>query len=112
MNPCHWNVFTGDRLKKDGSRPAGLLATVRATFYGALMFGFLCALLAAAQPAQAQTESVVYTFLYGTGDGPNSSLLMSGNNLYGTTQWGGDPTSCPKSPLGGCGVAFEMTGAQ
>jgi uncharacterized repeat protein (TIGR03803 family) len=100
MNPCHRNALTdgrwkdarlkNDRLKKNSFRPAGLFATAVTTFHGALMSGFLCVLLiAATQPAQAQTESVVYDFLFGTGAGPNSTLLMAGDNLYGTTRGGG-----------------------
>lgn len=100
MSSCHSSASANDHLKKDGSRPAGLLAAAVTTFHSALMLGFLCALLAAAQRAQAQTESVVYTFLYGTGDGPNSTLLMAGDYLFGTTQYGG---------RWGRGVLFSVT---
>jgi uncharacterized repeat protein (TIGR03803 family) len=57
---------------------------------------------------------LLYSFTGKTDGGLVASPLILDDlgNLYGTTQWGGDPTSCPKSPLGGCGVAFEMTGAQ
>jgi uncharacterized repeat protein (TIGR03803 family) len=65
------------------------------------------AIVCTGAPAQAQTESVVYSFL-GESDGqyPVDSLALdSGGNLYGTTSSGGyDPC------LGiGCGAAWELS---
>lgn len=56
---------------------------------------------------------LLYSFT-GTTDGglvASGLILDSLGNLYGTTQWGGDPTHCTKSPLAGCGVVFEISGA-
>jgi len=90
MSSCHASASANDSLNNHGSTRRGLMARAVATFHIALIFGFVCALvLSAAQPLCAQTQSVVYEFLFGTGVGPNSTLLLAGNNLYGTTAGGG-----------------------
>jgi len=62
---------------------------------GALTLAVLSALLLiAARPAQAQNETVLYSFTGSPdGDGPMSSLTSYGGNLYGTTASGGTFTS-------------------
>jgi uncharacterized repeat protein (TIGR03803 family) len=55
----------------------------------------------------AQTETVLYSFTGASGDGigPAASLIMdSKGNLYGTTQFGGSSTNCPR----GCGTVFKL----
>jgi uncharacterized repeat protein (TIGR03803 family) len=56
---------------------------------------------------------LLYSFTGKTDGGLVASPLVldSSGNLYGTTMWGGDPTHCSKSPLAGCGVVFEISGA-
>jgi uncharacterized repeat protein (TIGR03803 family) len=59
--------------------------------------------------AQAQTETLLYSFGGFTGDGatPNSALIFdSAGNLYGTTQAGG--IGCPNQ---GCGTVFQLAPA-
>jgi uncharacterized repeat protein (TIGR03803 family) len=71
--------------KRGSTRPAA------ATMCGALTLAVLSALLLiAANPAQAQTEAVPYSFA-GNPDGanPESSLTYNGGNFYGTTVNGG-----------------------
>jgi len=78
-----------------------------------LMAGVLGLLIAAAQPAQAQTETVLYSFGSQSGDGllPQASLIMDKKgNLYGTTVVGGTGNSpaCNYPYAGGCGTAFKL----
>lgn len=72
--------------------------------FGALILSTVSALLIAARPAQAQTETVLYNFKGGSnGNGPiwNGNLVFdSKGNLYGTTNGGGN---CPS-----CGSVFKL----
>jgi uncharacterized repeat protein (TIGR03803 family) len=72
---------------------------------------FSALLLIALQPARAQTETVLHSFLGSTGDGQNpyyGTLIRDKNgNLYGTTLFGGSyGSSCGG---GGCGTVFKLT---
>ncbi|MGH9498787.1 MAG: choice-of-anchor tandem repeat GloVer-containing protein [Terriglobales bacterium] len=60
------------------------------------------------------TYKLLYNFTGKTDGGfPAAPLVMdSAGNFYGTTMWGGDPNHCQKSPVAGCGVAYEISGAQ
>lgn len=71
--------------------------TIRRAFMLAVLSALL---LIAARPAQAQTESVLYSFT-GSPDGanPESRLTFYGGNLYGTTYSGGL----------GFGTVFELS---
>lgn len=57
---------------------------------------------------------LLYSFTGATDGGLVAAPLVldSAGNLYGTTMRGGDPTHCQTGPLAGCGVAFEISGAQ
>src|SRR6202050_1859847 len=58
---------------------------------------------AAAQPAQAQTFTIVHAFASGTdGAVPNAIIRDAQGNLYGTTEFGGD-VSCGDDT---CGTVF------
>jgi len=70
---------------------------------GVLLLIVLAALvLIVAQPAQAQTETVLYNFTGGAdGSYPTSTLITdSAGNFYGTTTYGGEY---------GAGVVFELS---
>lgn len=58
--------------------------------------------------AQAQTETMLYSFVGGTdGSYPYGGLVAdSAGNLYGTTQFGGDLGFCKGV---GCGTIFELS---
>jgi uncharacterized repeat protein (TIGR03803 family) len=58
--------------------------------------------------AQAQTESVLYSFSGGTdGANPNGGLIAdSAGNLYGTAFAGGNLSACGGA---GCGVVFKLS---
>jgi len=62
--------------------------------------------LVIAQAAQAQTFSVIYTFMGGDdGASPNSALVAdAAGNLYGTTEMGGSS----KCFGNGCGTVFAV----
>lgn len=50
--------------------------------------------------------TVLYSFSGPDGEVPDSALVLDSNgNIYGSTEYGGDYTSCPD----GCGVVFELT---
>ncbi len=56
-------------------------------------------------------ESVLYTFTGGSDGGTPESALIIGPNtvLYGSTFWGGTPTSCPAAGYPqGCGTIFQL----
>jgi uncharacterized repeat protein (TIGR03803 family) len=61
-----------------------------------------------AQPAQAQTYSVLYTFTGGTdGGSPYSGVIFDDSgNLYGTTAGAGDVSAC--GAFHGCGVVYKL----
>jgi uncharacterized repeat protein (TIGR03803 family) len=75
-----------------------------------LLSALACAAIAfsLAVRAQAQTESVLYSFS-GAADGalPNGGLISDGaGNLYGTAFAGGDLSVCGG---GGCGVVYKLS---
>jgi hypothetical protein len=61
--------------------------------------------------AQAQTESVAFTFnTYVSGGGPLSGVIFdSAGNLYGTTTGGGQADGCNALGDAGCGLAYELS---
>jgi uncharacterized repeat protein (TIGR03803 family) len=73
-----------------------------AVLRGALTLAVLSALMMSApRPAQAQTETVLYSFTGGSDGGlPGSSLALHGGNLYGTTITGGPAEA---------GTVFELS---
>ena len=56
------------------------------------------------------TESILHDFGGATKDGgiPVDALLLSGNELYGTTEYGGSG-SCQETGFNGCGTVFEVS---
>jgi uncharacterized repeat protein (TIGR03803 family) len=75
-----------------------------------LLVATLGVLVIAVQVAQAQTESVLYSFCSqaNCADGfhPNDKLVMDAEgNLYGTTLLGGAYNLC----IGGCGTVFKLS---
>jgi uncharacterized repeat protein (TIGR03803 family) len=101
MHSAQTNSETKNRLNVSdvgpGFRPTKLAAAI---IRGAVTLAVLSALLIAARPAQAQTESVLYNFT-GTPDGANpyGGLTLNGGNFFGTTYAGG---------LYGFGTVYEL----
>jgi len=66
-----------------------------------------------AAPGGAWTESVIYSFTGGSGDGayPAGGLVLGPNGaLYGATAYGGSGSPCVRpSGTGGCGTVFQLT---
>jgi uncharacterized repeat protein (TIGR03803 family) len=80
------------------------------TSSGLILVLFSALFMMAARSAQAQSETVLYTFCasgFGCSDGasPNSPLTSDGKgNLYGATIIGGDA-----GQFCGCGTVFELS---
>jgi uncharacterized repeat protein (TIGR03803 family) len=110
-------AFTGGA---DGGQPYGGLALdSEGNLYGTTEYGgksSACGVLECGtvfkltQSSGNWTESVLYNFAGGANDGANpmAGLIFDQNgNLYGTTRYGVDLTTCTK----GCGVVFELSPA-
>lgn len=56
------------------------------------------------------TEKILYTFTGGTDGGTplDSVILDSARNLYGTSEYGGDPNCNPDDNITSCGTVFEL----
>jgi uncharacterized repeat protein (TIGR03803 family) len=71
------------------------------------------ALLVTGTRADAQTETVLYSFFYDYGnDGsyPSAGVIFdAAGNLYGTTSYGGSGSCASSSLVIGCGTVFELT---
>jgi uncharacterized repeat protein (TIGR03803 family) len=71
---------------------------------------FSVVLLGAGTRAAAQAEKVLYSFSgtnLGSGSDPAAGLIFdAAGNLYGTTEYGGDLSSCSGI---GCGTVFELS---
>jgi uncharacterized repeat protein (TIGR03803 family) len=104
------DIFAG--VRKFGSmKPSAISRSLDCAIFaawtrGALTMAVLCLLLIVGfQPAEAQTETVLYSFCARTGcpDGsnPRADLVMdTAGNLYGTTLYGG---------TSGVGTVFELS---
>jgi len=95
------------KKKGDGSTPLGGLTNIGNTLYGTTVVGGAkkqgCVFSVQLNGKKKATEAVVYSFAENANDGsePYSDLLVSGQNLYGTTLYGG--------ASGGYGTVFEVT---
>ena len=94
----------------DGANPAGgLIADGAANLYGTTPAGgtFGAGTVYMLPAVTGTTDIVLYNFTGGTDGGtPLSTLVMdSSGNLWGTTEHGGNVSSCTS----GCGVVFELT---
>lgn len=78
---------------------------------GFVSLAVLAAMLAIGPAVQAQTFTVLHTFTGGAdGANPQDGLTIDqAGNLYGVTEYGGQPSSCPSDTHPpGCGVVFKM----
>ena len=95
------------KKKGDGSGPLGGLTNIGDILYGTTPIGGAkkqgCVFSVQLNGKKKATEAVVYSFAENANDGsePYSDLLVSGQNLYGTTLYGG--------ASGGYGIVFEVT---
>jgi uncharacterized repeat protein (TIGR03803 family) len=102
--------FTGGN---DGSGPGGNLIRDKAgNIYGTTFGGGANGAGVIFKLTKSGTESVLYAFTGGSdGDEPMGIIADGADNLYGTTEYGGDPTNCPGADHvpAGCGVVFKLT---
>jgi uncharacterized repeat protein (TIGR03803 family) len=85
--------------------------TRKASRISFITFAIAAITLGLAMRAQAQTESVLYSFPGNwIGGLPESGVVLdSSGNLYGTTWWGGaNPTQCDQSE-GMCGTVYKLS---
>jgi uncharacterized repeat protein (TIGR03803 family) len=110
------HTFTGGA---DGGTPlAGLIRDAAGNLYGTAIYGGdtsdTCPVTSNGcgvvfKLAPSGEETVLHTFTGGTdGWDPYAGLVMdAAGNLYGTTVYGGNTSSCPIGRWG-CGVVFEL----
>lgn len=112
-------AFTG---LSDGAGPEGSLVFHNGNLYGATVsgggnsgngWGTLFQLAPPRTGGSRWTETVLHVFFAGGRDGrvPNGAnlLLLTGNSLYGTTDFGGSTVYCPDIPyVAGCGTVFRF----
>ena len=99
----------------DGANPYGPLLLVGGSLYGTTWDGGGAnnsgIVFKLSPPAAGQTkwrEQILYTLTGGADGGHSSaSLVLHGNNLYGTSQYGGNVAPCANG-VPGCGVIFEL----
>lgn len=92
----------------EGSAPlAGLIQDAKGNLYGTTYDGGSYGYGNVFKLDTAGTETVLYSFSYGTdGAYPYAGLIRDASgNLYGTTNYGGDMTLCNGT---GCGVVFKL----
>lgn len=117
-----YSFLGGNRATfSDGASPSAALilgnggALYGTTVYGGGPYGGTVFELAPGVPGAAWTETIRYSFTGLNGDGSDlSSGVVKGANgvFYGTTQYGGNPSSlCPTAPAG-CGIVFALTPAR
>ena len=87
----------------------GLVRDAKGNLYGATAWGGTTNNGAVFAISKRGVEKVLYSFQGGTdGAYPSASLVRDkAGNLYGTTPFGGDSTSCSN----GCGTIFQITPA-
>jgi uncharacterized repeat protein (TIGR03803 family) len=90
----------------DGSIPTGLIQASDGNFYGTTANGGRYGQGALFKLTQAGAETVLYSFVGGSGDGasPQGVIQASDGNFYGATSAGGSG-GCQL----GCGIAFKIT---
>lgn len=113
MNACKRNVagngwLNGSMVCRTGFLRRAAIAAMRGALILTLLSAFLIA--AAAQPAQAQTYSVLYSFCSqpkcADGANPYAGLVQDKTGaLYGTTNAGGSYSACWQY---GCGTVFKL----
>jgi uncharacterized repeat protein (TIGR03803 family) len=104
--------FTGG---KDGADPVAGLTAIGGVLYGTTQYGgrvrHLCSSGCGTvfRVSSSGAESVLYRFTGGRdGAYPVAALLVQSGELYGTTQYGGVPTSFCET---GCGTIFKLSTA-
>lgn len=95
----------------DGAIPVGGLIAVGGKLYGTTadgggsgcVSGYGCGTVF--EMTTSGTETVLHRFTGSDGSTPSAALFRGGNNLYGTTFYGGINNNCGY----GCGVVFSLT---
>ncbi|MGA2759584.1 MAG: choice-of-anchor tandem repeat GloVer-containing protein [Candidatus Cybelea sp.] len=114
-------VYEFSSSQAHGSYPeGGLIEDSAGALYGTgatggkgpcLYMGSGCGVVFKLTPSGGKyTESILHDFGGAAKDGgiPVDALLLSGNELYGTTEYGGSG-SCQETGFNGCGTVFEVS---
>lgn len=105
----------------DGQWPLGIVLDPQGNFYGATQYGGLSSCGPFRRPLLScgtvfkldgtGQETVLHAFTAENGDGmnPGAGVIVDGQgNLYGVTQFGGDPLCFPGGEYFGCGIVFKL----
>jgi uncharacterized repeat protein (TIGR03803 family) len=111
-----FRFYCAGKVTNDGNSPYGPLLFSGGSLYGTTFDGGGATaagiIFKLSPPAAGETtwrEQILYTFTGGADGGYSTAgLVLRGNNLYGTTQYGGNVAPCSNGNLG-CGVVFELS---
>lgn len=100
----------------NGARPYSLIFDASGNLYGNAALGGpkgYGVIYELSQNGGVWTQTILHAFSgsggHGDGSYPEMNLLLVNGNIYGTTLYGGNSTSCDDGFGGGCGTTFQLS---